>query len=233
MANRRFTQFFYTLHHKPTLLDCTFTVDSANTNGLGIKSLQASGISQVYMYTSQTPAAGNPNPAAGNILVYLSDNYNRYLGGFTRFFSPNSGTDIVVTSAGAHLVAGTVYTITTLGTTTAADWVTMGLPVGTPAVVGASFVAIATGAGTGTGKVQVPATNGSTVASAEMVGNPNQTIVSNAATIIGTGSGAYLLFRCMSTGASDAFLQKAPADNTGVSMSFYLSNYGSSAVPQD
>src|SRR5580698_1169620 len=50
-------------------IDCNFIVDSSNGNGLGIRSLKGSGCASVYMHTSATPAAGNPNPASGYILV--------------------------------------------------------------------------------------------------------------------------------------------------------------------
>ena len=50
MSNRRDIQFFYTPHNKATLLDCSFIVDPTNGNGLGIRSLKASGrIANVFM----------------------------------------------------------------------------------------------------------------------------------------------------------------------------------------
>src|ERR1017187_394412 len=53
-------------HNEATILDCNFVVDSANGNGLGIRNLKGSGrVAQVFMHTSATPAAGNPNPVAG------------------------------------------------------------------------------------------------------------------------------------------------------------------------
>lgn len=118
----------------------------------------------------------NPNPAAGLIIVQFQDNYFRYYFGTAGFVSPTTGTNIVVTAAGAHLVAGKAYVITVLGTTTAADWVTMGLPIGMTAAVGSTFIAIATGAGTGTGQVQLTQATGSGVNHIEPLGDPNTTL---------------------------------------------------------
>src|SRR5271165_7105201 len=92
MANRRFRQFMNTLRRYPVLIDCNFIVDSANGNGLGIRSLKptgaANGIASIYMHTSATPAPGNPNPAPGYIVVNFSDSYFGYLGGFSGQVSP-------------------------------------------------------------------------------------------------------------------------------------------------
>src|ERR1700748_2627654 len=110
MANRRDIQFTYNPHNKATVLDCSFIVDSANGNGLGIRSLKGSArISSVFMHTSSTPLAGNPNPEAGVIMVTLDDNYARYLSGYSGFVSPLSGSNT------ATLTAGHPYVITVLG----------------------------------------------------------------------------------------------------------------------
>jgi hypothetical protein len=60
-------------------------------------------------------AVGSPNPAAGYALIKLSNNYNRYLGGFTGFGSQTTGSTSVITAAGAALTVGTAYTIATVG----------------------------------------------------------------------------------------------------------------------
>ena len=63
MANRNFANSrIYTGHVMPVLIDCNFVVDSANSNGLGIRSLKGPYVKNVYMHTSATPAPGNPNP---------------------------------------------------------------------------------------------------------------------------------------------------------------------------
>lgn len=264
MANRRYNQFYNTLHKYPVQLDCNFIVDSTNGNGLGIRSLKGAGIEDVFMHTtasftgtshtstlvdSISPvttnltvgmpvhgsgiAAGttiativsstsitlsaatststtgsitfeglgnslqaNPNPAAGNILVKFEDNYNYYIGGYSGFISPVSGTQLAVTSG---LTVGVVYTIVVLGTTTAADWVTLGLPVGTTAAVGVAFVAIATGAGAGTGKVETALSTHSGCTHIEGFGDPNLSITSAIGAATGASAGPYALFKCIGT----------------------------------
>lgn len=52
MSNRKYTQFFYTPHAKPVLIDCNFVVDAANGNGLGIRSLKGPSVQNVFMHTS-------------------------------------------------------------------------------------------------------------------------------------------------------------------------------------
>ncbi len=214
MANRNFTQRLYTLHNAPVLLDCNFIVDSTNGNGLGIRSLKGPGIAAVYMHTSATPAAGNPNPAAGTILVQFQDNYNRSFSGGSAIVAPVSGTPIVITAAGAHIVAGTPYVIVVTGTSTLADWQAIGLPVGIVPAVGVAFIGSSTtGSGTGTGAVEVVAATGSGIDHFETIGNPNLTLASAAV------QGSYILLNCMLSTT-----KTQPADGTVISLQFYLSN---------
>jgi len=214
MANRRYVQFFNTLHKMPVLLDCNFIVDSANGNGLGQRSLKGPGIAQVYMHTSAPlVGSGNPNPLAGYIQVNLADNYNRYFGGFSGQVSPVSGTPLTSTTAN-H-----VYVIVSLGTTTLAQWQAAGVPVGITPAVGVSFVAAATGAIGGTGAVEVIATAGSGIDHIEVVGDPNTTLISSGPNILGGSSGAYILLACFAGG-----VLTQPADGSVVGLSFYLSN---------
>lgn len=110
---------FYSFLNRPVLIDCNFIVDAANGNGLGLRSLKGSGVQAVYMHTSTTPAAGNPNPASGYALVQLSNNYNRYCGGFSGFVSPVTGSALNIDATSAALTAGTPYVITSVGHATA------------------------------------------------------------------------------------------------------------------
>lgn len=217
MANRRFNQFFYTFHNKPVQLDCNFIVDSANGNGFGARALKGAGIANIYMHTSATPHVGNPNPASGIIIAKLQDNYNFYYGGTAGFVSPVSGTPIVVTAAGAALTVGIPYVIVSLGTTTAADWVTLGVPVGTPPAVGVAFIAAVTGAGTGTGAVETSTASG--VDHIEVIGDPNTTINSKAAVVMGLTSGSYIVMQCLLNTT-----RTAPVDGTTVGLTFLLSS---------
>lgn len=216
MSNRRYIQFFQTLHKSPVLLDCNFVVDSTNGNGLGLRSLKGPGIANVYMHTSATAAAGNPNPAAGYIYVQLQDNYNRYYGGFSGQVAPVSGTPINVTTG---VTAGLVYVIVSVGTTSAAQWQKLGLPVGTAPAVGVSFVAIATTTATGSGVIEVPATAGSGIDHIEVIGDANLSIVSSGPSVLGQGSGAYLILACYKNG-----VLTAPTNGSAVGLSFYMGN---------
>ncbi len=208
MANRWFTQFFYTLHKKPVLLDCNFIVDSSNANGLGIRSLKGPGISSVYMHTSATPAAGNPNPAAGYILVKLQDSYNRYFGGGSGQVTPVSGTPLTTT------VANVPNVIVSLGTATLAQWQAVGLPIGITPAVGVAFIATSAALIGGSAAVEVVATAGSGIDHIEVVGDTNLTLRP-----LGVTGGGYVILRCMLSNAT-----ATPADGTVIGLSFYLSS---------
>lgn len=214
MANRRFNQFFQTPYGKSVLLSCNFVVDSANGNGLGIRSLKSgmNTISAVYMHTSASAAAGNPNPQSGVIIVQFADNYNAYLGGFSGQVSAIGSSQTTTTN---HVA----YVITVLGTATLAQWQAVGLPVGITPAVGAAFVANASGTIGGSAMVAPTATAGSGIDHIEVLGDTNQTIVSGAATVLGSGSGAYQILQCFSAGAV-----AAPADGCVIGLSFWLNN---------
>jgi hypothetical protein len=207
MANRWFTQFFYTLHKKPVLLDCNFIVDSANGNGLGIRSLKGPGIASVFMHTSSTPMSGNPNPESGIIIVNLSDNYNRYLAGFSGQASPLSGSNLVMSVA--TLTVGAPYVITSLGSTTTAQWNTAGVPSTITPAVGVAFIA-ASATNSGSGTVQAPLSTGSGIDHIEVIGDPN-TMNSNSA------GGMQLILACFKNTALTA-----PTDGSVIGLSFEM-----------
>src|SRR5258708_29063895 len=112
MANRNFASGgkIYSMHTKPVLWDCNFVVDSANGNGLGIRSLKGPMIQNVFMHTSASAGPGNsnpatpnviitnPNPPAGYIIIQFQDNYNRSLSGFNAIVSPLSGSPLTITT---------------------------------------------------------------------------------------------------------------------------------------
>ena len=127
---------------------------------------------------------------------------------YPSIISPNSGSDLTSTTAGL------TYVITTLGTTTTAQFAAKGLPAGFTAAVGQSFVATATGSIGGTGKVQLSATAGANITDIQVVGNPNAQLSNS-----NSGSGAQIILQCMKNGA-----KAAPADGSIISITFYLSN---------
>lgn len=221
MANRRFTtQFLYQFEAQPVLLNCNFIVDSANGNGLGQRSLKGEGFHQVYLHTSATPLAGNPNPAAGLILVQFSDVYSRVLASANSIISP-LGTSVTATTT--H----TAQVITALGTATLAQWQAVGLPKGITPSVGISFVA--TASATIGGSATVAPTASSLIDHLEGAGDPTAAVSSmmvktypagTSANAIGSTTGGYALVQCLNS--SNALT--APADGTVISLQFLLSN---------
>lgn len=107
----------YSFLNRPVLIDCNFIVDSANGNGLGIRSLKGSGVRNVFMHTSSTPGSNrgmlNPNPISGYALIQLDNNYNRYCGGYNGFVSPLSGSNLAIN--GSALTLHQPYVITSVG----------------------------------------------------------------------------------------------------------------------
>lgn len=226
MANRTFSNagHFYAPHTFPVLLDCNFTVDDSNANG--ISGLKGPGIQAVYMHTATTPSAGNPNPAAGYCIVQLQDAYYKDFIGFSGQVTPLSGSSILMASAG--VTAGVTYVITVVGTTTQANWELAGVPAGVTAAVGLAFVATTTATRAGTGAVQVPHANGTGIDSVESVGV-------GALGLSPTGNQRgypYLIFRFMGpTGAGDTTpIAVAPRALSVISFKLYLGN--SSVVVQ-
>lgn len=105
----------YSFGSQPVLIDCSFIVDATNGNGLGIRSLKGQGVKSVHMHTSSTPAPGSSNPAAGYAVIHLSNNYNRYLGGFNGFASPTTGSALNIDASDAALSVHTPYIISSVG----------------------------------------------------------------------------------------------------------------------
>jgi hypothetical protein len=108
----------YSFLNRPVWIDCNFIVDSANGNGLGIRSLKGAGVRNVFMHTSATPGKGlggylNPNPASGYAIIQLHNNYNRYCGGFSGVVAPLTGSSLAIN--GSALTANAPYVITSVG----------------------------------------------------------------------------------------------------------------------
>lgn len=162
---------FYSNLVRPIEIDLNFIVDSSNGNGLGVRSVKSNGyVRNVYMHSS-APLAGNPNPAVGYALIQLQGNFNRYIGGFSGVQAPLGSTGTT------SLTAGNPYVITSLGSTTLAQWQAAGLPQGFVPAVGSAFIAIATASIGGSGTVGIPAA--SSVLSIQVIGDPNQEIANS------------------------------------------------------
>lgn len=128
MANRRFTQFMYSLRRMPTLIDLSIPIGASGAVG----TVSAPGIASVTKL------------ATGIYRIKLQDNYFSLMGMMQSIVSPTTGSNV----NDGSFVTGTAYSITAVGTTTWSD-----LPAGITAAVGATFVATgAGGAGSGTAK---------------------------------------------------------------------------------
>jgi hypothetical protein len=106
----------YSFQSKPVWLDLSFIVDSANGNGLGVRSVKGQGVKNVYMQTSATPATGNPmvnSTSAGYCLIELEYNYARNYGGYCDFVAPLTGGTLAIN--GSALTPGLPYTIVSVG----------------------------------------------------------------------------------------------------------------------
>jgi hypothetical protein len=197
---------------KPQEVELSFTVDAANGNGLGVRTIKSNGyVRNVFMHTSATPGVGldgyvNPNPIAGYILIQFKNNFNYALSGSNSIVSPLSGSSVTSTTTG-H-----AYVIVSLGTTTLAQWNAAGVPLGLTPSVGMSFIATATGSIGGTGAVQVPSF--STIDSIETVGDPNQSISNSN---IAANGGAWLLLQCQTSSSGSPALA-TPAAGTVIAL---------------
>lgn len=195
-------------------VELNFTVDATNGNGLGVRSIKSNGyVENVFMHTSATPGTGiggklNPNPIAGYIIIQFKNNFNYALSGSNSIVSPLTSTSTT------SLTSGHAYAITSLGTTTLAQWQTAGLLPGVTPAVGAAFISTTGGAIGGSGTVGIPSF--STVDSFETVGDPNATIsLSN----ISANAGAYVIIQCV-TSASGSPALATPANNSVIALRF-------------
>jgi hypothetical protein len=225
LANRKFTtDKLFQFEVMPALLSCNFIVDSTNGNGFGARSLKGEGIARVYMHTTATPDPGNPNPAAGIILVQFTDVYARSLGAFNAIISG-------VGSPSASTTASVPNTIVSLGTATLAQFQAVGLPLNVVPAVGVSFIATSSASIGGSAMVSLAVASG--IDHIEGVGDPSSDISSlgllpvSLRQPIGQTNGGYQLMRCMLNSTVTA-----PADGTVISLNFLLSNSGNTTRGQ-
>lgn len=199
----------------PVLLDCVFTVDATQPNG--ISGLKGPYVQAVYMHsTHATPSAYNP--ASGTILVQFNDNYKFLYDANFAITSPASGSDVKIDNSA--MTAGVAYTITTLGNATAAKWLAIGVPAGITPAVGVSFIALTNGGAgnTLTSRVQAAAATGSGVASIEHLKGASMELAP--APSANQGYGGYLILQCRDYAGALV----APAADSAIRLSFMLSN---------
>ena len=196
MANRYFTQFFYTPHKMPVMLDMNVAIGATGAVG----TLKGPGI------------YGVTRLGTGIYQIKLQDNYNKFFKLDWNLEAPVTGSAV---NDGSFSV-GTVYQITTVGTT---DWTAAGLPAGLTAAVGMVFKAATIG-GAGTGAAKALGTSG--IFAVEVVGNPQLMLAPTGSANIG----GIITIKCLN--ASGAATD--PADGSVLFLDLYLSN--SSVVVQ-
>lgn len=214
----------YTGQYFPVMIDFNFQVASTDTKGMGITNLTGAYVRHVYMATTATPAVGNPNPAAGLIAVQLTSNFNRFLD-YTIFDnSPLTGSNLAVN--GSSLALGQNYVISVLGTSTLADWQAVGLPAGLTPTVGQSFIALASGHGSGSGQVQLNSSGGSGIIKYDMLGVSSTSSAPISNIYMVSVQGSWLYFRALgaTNSSTTTLIAKAPADGTLVYVKVLMSN---------
>lgn len=176
MANRTSTQFVNSMHKGLWVVDTQVLIGSSGAVTSFADSLAVKSVTRI---------------SAGIYQFVLVDNFYKFLRGFFNMWAPVTGSALNVDASDAALTAGVVYQIVTLGTSTAADWLALGVPKGITAAVGVAFVALVTGSGVGTGTVKAIGTSG--VGNVEIMGNPNLT---SGPTGVGN-QGAIILVQCL------------------------------------
>lgn len=194
------------------------TITSSTAMTLSAATTTSASITIHYSAVGSPASSAGGGVSAGTIVVQFQDNFNYYIGGGSNFQSPVSGTPISI-SGSSVLTIGAPYVIQTVGTSTTANWVAAGLPVGQIPTVGQAFIAKIVGSGTGTGTVEAPSNSG--IDHIEVIGDPNTTFGAyyNGASILGGASGSYMLFQCLA-----ASVATAPALGTKINLRFYMSN---------
>ncbi len=194
----------YTNVTKPMSTWLNFTVTP--TNGLGVTSVKSNGYANyVFMHTSTTPTSSNgilnPNPPAGYAMIGLNANFNKFLGLRWQQDAPATSTSTTSTTI------NTVYTITALGSATAAQWQAVGLPSWLTPTVGQTFIATASQSIGGSAHVGVAGFPN--ISAVSVVGDPDQTLASSNIAAYG---GAYLVLQFGA--AAGAFTGSALATHT-------------------
>lgn len=163
-------------------------------------------------------AGGVTNPANGNIVVKLADNYNEFLFATSMDAGP-AGSIFSIDGGAGPLTVGDAYIILSVGDSTQDEWEALGVPDGVEAAEGVSFIAarISSGAGTGT----VTSVTDSGINKYQIVGNPTETsdpldLTPAASTAV---FGSWIQFQALSGAGPNA-----PATGTTIYLQCYMSN---------
>lgn len=217
MSNAYYSQFTYNKHAKLVWLESKFVVTPTDARGITLPSGQTQlspGISNVFMHTSTTPAAGNPNPAAGEIMIQFTNSYRTYYSGTTSLVSP------LVGSASTSTTTNVINVIAALGTATTAQWQVVGLPIGITPAVGVAFVATSSALIGGSATVDLRAAAGAGIDHCEVVGSNFQSNLTNGSIqnpSVALAAGGYLYLACFKNTALTA-----PTTGTLMTLGFLL-----------
>lgn len=204
-SNRLFNWHLYPVH-----LDAQVTIGASGDPTL-VTSTTIPGSSPSATTKQSRGIKSITRLATGTYRIQLDDNFSSLLDFKASFTSAVTGSEIAVDATTAGLTVGVAYQITTVGTaTTAANYVTLGLPAGQTAALGQVFVAATTGTGTqsGAGKVKALA-NQSTGMQAQILGDPN-TMLNSQPFVQGNGGG-YITFQTMGSTVAATFTGSALA----------------------
>ncbi len=185
MALRNYlSQKLFNWHAYPVQMDAQVTIGAS-----GAPTLVTS--SSAYSIPTSRGIKSITRLTTGIYQVQLDDNFSQLLDYAARFTAGQGGTVNM-----GSLSTGTVYQILTLGTSTQAQWVAAGLPVGVTAAVGQVFKAAGAGAGNGTTKLLVA----NAVSRIELMTNPSgaDTMLNNQPFTQGLGGG-YITFQCIAS----------------------------------
>lgn len=198
MSNRRLNQFFYTPHVKPVKLNVDIPIGATGAVGTLANNTGITSVTRL---------------AAGQYKIKFADNYNKFLGMDSNVLSDTSGSSVLL----ASLNPTSVYQITVLGSATAAQWITAGVPVGTTAAVGVVFLCAATSAGASSACELIATTGIQTI---EVAGDPNKTISSSP-----VGTGYIVITTMIATDATHtALIAGDPTQGSTLQLSFYFND---------
>lgn len=188
-------------------IDCGFIVNAADTGGAGITNLKSGnagdGCASVYMHTSQTPATSQ-NPPTGYVIVNLKKPYSGYQAGIYHI----EHAPLVTTSPVpiASLTPSEAVTITTVGTTSTAGFVSLGFPAGVAPSVGNPFITpspLPSPLPTGTATFNTPSVAGSGITDIEVLGTP-----------VARSTNAQVILRFLAPSSAFSYNSGTPANST-------------------
>lgn len=201
MASRNYrSNRIYNNHVFPVHIDARATIGSTGAITL-VTSSVVPGSSPSANQQQSMGIKAITRLGVGTYQIQLDDNYASLYDMKVSFTSAVTGSSIQVDTVTAGLSVGTAYQIVTTGTSTAANWTTLGLASGLTATVGQVFVALATGAGSGTGTVKAVAA-ANTSLQAQVLGVPD--LMLNTQPFVQGSGGGIIVFQTLAAIATPA-----------------------------